>query len=192
MSLLNKTKKISDSNKENITPSSSFKSPITYLSSFEENSLKILNDQKESIFANAEYFTTENLNFFISKDDLTRNTIESESNSHKEKTETEKLNDILREKEMRNNLLIQNINESNFWLGNHIFSEMFENELTSSQGYNFKFKNEYVLNASLANSKGTIICNKIYNKNPSSKDEILDKDNEPNIIKYFLAYNINN
>ncbi len=192
MSFIGKPKKISDSNKENITPSSSFKSPVGNLSLFEENSMKLLNDQKESVTSNAEWISSENYKLFLTKEDLTRSVIENESSSHKDKTDCDKLNDILREKEFRNELLIQNMHEPNYWLTTNFFTEMVEYDITSSQSFDFKLKNDYVINASVTNSKGTATCNKIYNRNQntSTKNDLLDKDNEPLAIKYFMAYNM--
>jgi hypothetical protein len=190
MSMFGIGKKMTDSNKENITPSSTYRSPGTNLSVFEENSLKQLHDQKESIISNAEWVSSENYKLFHSKDDLTRSTIENESISHKDKSDSDNLNDILRDREFRNNMLANNLQECNYWLKSSFFSELINYEFTSNHSLDYRLKNEYIINALVSNSKGNATCHKIYNKNPSSKDQVLDKESEPLIIKYFLAYNL--
>ena len=189
MSYLQKGKKMTDSNKENITPSSSFKSPGVNYSNFDDAQLKSLLELKESIVSNMELASSENFKLFIAYDDLTKCTIENESHAHKEKTDSENLNDILREKELRNNLIVNNTQESDYWLTNGFLCEMISHNLTSSQSIDYKFKNDLFLNASHSTSKGTSTCNKIY-KHISGQHDLLDKDSDSHAMKCFLAFNI--
>jgi len=181
-------KKITESNKENLTPSS-FLSSASKFAIYDENNLKLLKEKKENLISQAESNDEERFKLIRRKEELINMVMEKEGILYREKAESEYLNDILREKENSKNRLIENLNETNTLLSDYICSNLCVIE-SQDTNLNLHIQNDFAINAKKGKEEYTF--NKVYKKNLPSLNEILDKESKENYesIKLFTAYNI--
>ena len=191
----NYAKQISDSNKENQTPSSymSSASKFNQQNFYNENYLNNLKEKKESLISIQEANDSQYFNLVKKREELASLVMEKDSALFKEKAELEYLSDILREKEDKRNTILENMNHNNVWIENQFISK---NLCTMENGPNqsviIALKNDFTISG--VRQKDQIVCNKFNKTNVGNTNlnEILDKEfnNDNELIKLFAAYNI--
>lgn len=190
-------KNISDSNKENMTPSSRFSSSSKMLSMFNENNLKSLREKKENVIESMEVSQDDYFRLLKEKEQLEFIVAEKEAAITKEKGELEYLNNMLRLKEEQKSKISEKTEEANRWLENEFISKNMFETVDNLPGNKIivKLKNDVCLVG--VKDKDSVNCQGVYKINQgnlqSNINEIYEREfaNDANSLMYFAAFNIN-
>lgn len=195
LNINNTNSKLTDSNKENWTPSSY--STRQSINNFQENNLKLLREKKDAVISTMEENAPVHFKLLKEKEDLSYQVLQKDCQLFKEKTDLEYLNNLLREKEIKmNNALQSSVNCDHSWMENEFISHnifQFTLDGGNSNKVSLKLKNDIIMtgvkereNATLTgiykNEHGNTGANDIYDKSFNS---------DPKCMKYFAAFNIN-
>ncbi len=188
-------KNLTDSNKENMTPSSYVSSASKIYSYYNENNLKSLRDKKDLLINQMEICDIENFKLLKEKEELSCLAVEKDGLIFREKAELEYMNDILKEKENKRNAIIGSVKCSKREIENEISNGIFNTDITGSGGNKIfiRLQNDYVITGT--KDRNDVYFNAFYrsnNINSNHSNDTLDKElnTNPQLIKYFAAYNI--
>jgi len=191
-------KNTSESNKENLTPlamrnsiSNLYTSNNPYI--YNENSMKILSEQKDFLSLNMENSDSDYFRLIKKKEELTSLVMEKDSQIFKFKAELEYMLDDEREKISKKTQLEENSNHSNIFLENEIISKNIgQVQINNKSDYFLSLKNEFLIlgqrnreginfNKFIKNQQGSQVLNDHIEKTLATENEN---------IKAFMAYNI--
>jgi len=194
---MNLKNKISDSNKENMTPSSYISSNSKVSSfpiSFTENNIKSIRDKKEATITQMEMAEAHHNKLLSEKEELSFLVVEKDSILFKEKSELEYLSDILKDRDNKKNYIKEEVNSIKVFIENEIISQgLFNTERLTDNKIVVKLHNDYMINGIKDNNN--VAFNGFFKSNSGQSNisnEIFEREyyNRPQLLKYFAAYNI--